>query len=223
MSRIPTFLAAGAVGTAMLGVLGAPPVTGAELQPTTWRLVEIRFHRTDPAASFEDVRTPDARGGDLRIEIPGDRYRLCPGGKERLRFRWNFTRPVHRISSGDLITTRMAFVTESTAAPCAGELGARSAGQAVGADGMGNPFDDAESREMDGGFTRSVAGGPGGGVPFVRPYPKSSCCSIGRVSVAESSYVPTRPRTWFALLIETPGYSNMVIYIYAVTSGPYRP
>ncbi len=35
--------------------------------------------------------------------------------------------------------------------------------------------------------------------------------------------MPTRPRTWFALLIETPGYSNMVIYIYAVTSGPYRP
>lgn len=219
MSRIRTFLA---LGAAMIGFLGARPVIAAEPQPTTWRLAEIRFHQTDPTSTFEEVRPPNARGGEMRINVPGDKYQLCPGGKEKLRFRWHFTRPVRRISSGDMITANMTFRTESMAAPCEGELGARSAGQVVGANGMGDPFDAAESREMDAGFTRSVGVGPVRAVPFVRPNPKTACCSTGQVSVAESSYVPTRPRTWFALLIETPGYSNMVIYIYEVASGPSR-
>lgn len=223
MRRALFSLGMSVVSTAMLGVLGGQPVTAAERQPTTWRLVEIRFQQADPRASFEAVRRPSARGGDLRIGIPGDRFQLCPGGKETLRFRWEFTRPVRHFGSGDVITAAMEFRTEATTGPCEGELGARSSGQVVGANGMGDPFDGAESRQMDGGFTRSVHSGPGGGVPFVRPYPKSFCCATGRVSIADSSYVPTRPRTWFALLIDTPGYANLVIYIYEVASGPYRP
>ncbi|MET9337072.1 hypothetical protein [Nonomuraea sp. NPDC003804] len=43
------------------------------------------------------------------------------------------------------------------------------------------------------------------------------------MSVTPNPYVPTRPRTWFGLLIGTPGYSNMVMYIDEVVSGPYRP
>ncbi|MFE3448213.1 hypothetical protein ACFXJ8_04690 [Nonomuraea sp. NPDC059194] len=223
MSHLRRYTAVSAVGVALLGVLGAAPATGARAQPTTWRLAEIRFHPTDPDAVFESVRAPSVRGGEIRIRVPGERYQLCPGGKETLRFRWNFTRSVRQLRSGDTITASMQFRTESVADPCAGELGGRSAGQVVGADGMGNPFDAQESREMDGGFTGSVGEGPLRAVPFVRPVPTSLCCKTGRVRVAASSYVPTRPKTWFALLIETPGYSNLVIYVYEVVSGPYRP
>ncbi|WP_084960490.1 hypothetical protein [Thermoactinospora rubra] len=209
MARILALL----VACAVLGVLGARHVTAAA--PTTWRLVEIRWHRTDRTAVFEEVRKPDARGGEIRVSIPGDRYGLCPGGKEKLRFKWTFTRSLRTFTSGDYLTAGMRFRTESVAAPCEGELGARTSGTFVGANGMGNPFGARESLEMDAGFTRSVHK-PGTGVPFVRPVPKSMCCATGRVSIAPSSYVPNRPRTWFAMLIETPGATNLVIYVYEV-------
>jgi hypothetical protein len=52
------------------------------------------------------------------------------------------------------------------------------------------------------------------GNPQVAGY--GSCCATGAVSVAPSSYTPTRPRTWFSINPDTPGGTNMIIYIYEV-------
>ncbi len=188
----------------------------ARSQSGGWRLKEIKVFTKLSDYSAVTTETYDKFGGNVEINVDGRALGACPGGSEKIGFRWSFVGDMSRIANGGSFTVNLAGGA-SEAGACAGKrpFSALSSMAARGSKGGKCPLSDEETRFVDGERFFNTED---------RKYyvyaSESQTTSSTSIAVSDYRIAPQNPLAYFEIQLGTrAGDLIRYVYIYQIDGG----
>jgi hypothetical protein len=164
-----------------------------------------------PLATITSERY-DTSGGEVEINADGRVLDICPGGSETMRFTWQFTQDVTRVSEGSYLSASLRAGLIGKKEPCGSALAAVSFITIAGSKGITFPLsnEDVKVMEIDRFVTISA------GDAWAGRDPKTATGSVG-VDIFPAT--PDRPLAYFFIRIAIRGMGDELRYVYIYERG----
>ena len=188
----------------------------AQAQSSIWRLRDIKIFTKLSGYSAVTAETYNKYGGTVEINIDGRALGACPGGSEKISFRWSFVGDMSRIANGGSFTVNLAGGA-SESGTCAGKrpFSALSSMAARGSKGGKCPLSDEETKFVDGERFFNTED---------RKYyvyaSESQTNSSTSIAVSDYRSAPQYPLAYFEIQLGTrAGDLIRYVYIYQMDNG----
>lgn len=122
----------------------------AKAQSGVWQFKQVYvFNHLNSYAAVVGERA-DVTGGQVDINANGQVYDLCPGGMEKMRFKWDFAFPVTTANPGGAFGVTLNAGQLSVSEPCRDAISRESIMAVYGSSGSISPFSEEANRLIDG-------------------------------------------------------------------------
>jgi hypothetical protein len=164
-----------------------------------------------PLATITSERY-DASGGEVVINADGRALDICSGGSETMRFTWQFTQDVTRVSEGSYVSASLQAGLIGKNEPCGGALAAFSFITIAGSKGITFPLPDEDVKVMEVDRFVTISAGDA----WAGRDPKTATGSVG-VDIFPAT--PDRPFAYFFIRIAIRGMGQELRYVYIYERG----